>query len=86
MSHSQPKIWRKIKKIGSDISPASLAFRMYARGPSLDGRNEEREVKKKGEREVKEKEEREKMEKEKVEREKEVKEKEERAKREKEEA
>ena len=29
MSHSQPKIWRKIKKIGGDISPASLAFWMY---------------------------------------------------------
>ena len=29
MSHSQPKIWRKIQKIGGDISPASLAFRKY---------------------------------------------------------
>ena len=26
---SQPKIWRKIQKIGGDISPASPAFWMY---------------------------------------------------------
>ena len=29
MLHSQPRIWRKIQKIGGDISPASLAFRKY---------------------------------------------------------
>ena len=30
-SHSEPKIWRKIQKIGGDISPASPAFRMSAK-------------------------------------------------------
>ena len=29
MSRSQPNIWRKIQKIGDDISSASLAFLMY---------------------------------------------------------
>ena len=34
---AQPKIWRKIPKIGGDISPASPAFRMYVFKPNISG-------------------------------------------------